>query len=232
MPLPTRPHMEALYEIFDAYTLGDQRLYYQKTLRRYRDSSQQVNQIRAFFSLLTGFASALAGLLVQAACTRGGCATAEQTMTSLGGGLNFLVGVLLILAVVAPALGGAFGTLADLYQWDRLVTIYEASLDNVEVADSRSPDPEMDDDLYWASLKAYTTGTLNVMRDETAQWGQLIRTPEQLDEFIRQAKERADAAEKEGPAAKHIAQVKSGQYFTKAHPSDPITHPEEPNVAG
>ena len=27
-------------------------------------------------------------------------------------------------------------------------------------------------------------GTLNVMRDETAQWGQLIRTPKQIEDFV------------------------------------------------
>lgn len=196
MPRPTRSQMELSYRLFDTFALNDQRAFYSRALRRYRDSANQVNMIRAFFSLLAGLASALAGLLVTNICTGGQCATPTQTIDNLTrAGIIGPVGVLLVLTIISPALAGAFGTLADLYQWDRLITIYESALENIEVADSRSPDPEMDDDTFWYSLQAYTDGTLTVMRDETAQWGQLIRTPEQLEKFVKEAKERADSIE-------------------------------------
>jgi hypothetical protein len=102
--------------------------------------------------------------------------------------------MLLVVAVVAPALGAAFTTLADLYQWDRLITVYDVALENLEVADAQSPLPAMDDLVFRAALRAYTEGTLSVMRDETAQWGQLIKTPASLEAFIVQEAARAEAA--------------------------------------
>lgn len=104
----------------------------------------------------------------------------------------------MVMAVVAPALGGAFTTLADLYQWDRLTGIYEVAEENLEVADSQSPLPEMDRDLYIASVRALVEGTLDVMSDETAQWGQSIRTPRQIEEFIAQV-QRGNGNGQDGP---------------------------------
>ena len=65
-----------------------------------------------------------------------------------------------------------------------MLTIYEASLESIEVAKANAPLPGMGDDEYWANLKAFTEGTLGVMKDETAQWGQLIRTPDQVTQFL------------------------------------------------
>jgi hypothetical protein len=71
--------------------------------------------------------------------------------------------------VVAPAIGAAFTTLADLFQWDRLVDVYNAARDNINVADALSPDAEMPDDVYKIALQAFAQGTLSVMTDEQAQ---------------------------------------------------------------
>ncbi len=109
-----------------------------------------------------------------------------------------LVFALVIMAIVAPALAAAFGTLSDIYQWDRLVNVYDAALENLEVADAQSPLPEMDELVFRASLRAYAEGTLAVMRDETAQWGQLPKPPERLETFI--AEERRKAAQVQGSA--------------------------------
>lgn len=109
-------------------------------------------------------------------------------------GIEIGIIVLLLLAVVAPALGAAFNTLADLYQWDRLVAIYDSALENLEVADAQSPLDDMKDDLiYRAALQAYAQGTLSVMRDETAQWGQLIKTPTELQRFVEHQRQKAGA---------------------------------------
>ena len=105
--------------------------------------------------------------------------------------IQSVVNILMILAVVTPAIGGAFTTLASLYQWDRTVNIYEGALENLEVADSQSPMDEMDDLTYKAALRAYIENTLRVMAEETAQWGQSVRTPPQLEKFIEEERAKA-----------------------------------------
>ncbi len=213
MPETNRKHLEAVYKVFQEFALEDQRLYYQKTVAKNRKASTQVNRLRAFFALLTGLTSALGGLLVATndrACfsitnlsvittqaapspapTPGGPTDIQAAANC--GGTTLAVGILLITAVIAPVAGAAFSSLADLYQWDRLINIYESALENIQVADAKSPLSRMNDTLYLASLKAYTTGTLSVMRDETAQWGQLIKTPEQLQSFINRQVAQAQA---------------------------------------
>jgi len=49
----------------------------------------------------------------------------------------------------------------------------------------------MPDDIYALALQAFAQGTLSVMNDEQAQWGQLIRTPQSLEKFIEEAKRRS-----------------------------------------
>ena len=102
-----------------------------------------------------------------------------------------VVNLLMILAVVTPAVGGAFTTLASLYQWDRTVNIYEGALENLEVADSQSPLDDMDGLTYKASLRAYVENTLQVMSEETAQWGQSVRTPPELEKFVEEERQKA-----------------------------------------
>ncbi len=191
---PDRNQNEALYKIFDKFVLGDQRNYYEQTVAKHRAASRQVNRIRAFAALVAGLASALAGLMVLVSSNSSGgvCTTAFTFLTCESS--RTLVTVLIIIGVIAPAVGGAFNILSDLYQWDRLIGIYESSLENLEVADSRSPDPEMDDVAYLASLHAYTQGTLKVMYDEATQWGQLTRTPPTLEKFIADEVAKADKA--------------------------------------
>lgn len=230
-PEMERKRMEAAYRVFELFALQDQRGYYRSQVKRNRTAATQVNRIRAIFALLTGLASALAGLIVTLTPTDCQSArllsalndtgvevfevtpefaptldpslsapvtrqSAQSNMEAAGRSagctvIELAVPFLLILAVLAPALGGAFGTLSDLFQWDRLVNIYEVALENLEVADARSPVQRMDDEHYRASLKGYTEGTLAVMRDETAQWGQVIRTPEALEKFVARELELA-----------------------------------------
>ncbi len=186
----TRQQAETLYQLFDKYALNDQRDYYRSTVEKCRKSAAQVNTYRAIFSLLTGLTSALAGLIVQSGLQNnaGVCTVDPNTCNAA----QTLVFILIIISVIAPVIGGAFSTLADLYQWDRLTTVYSAALESLEVADALSPDPELPDADYIAYLQAYANGTLSVMRDESAQWGQLIRTPEQNERFLAQARERAE----------------------------------------
>src|SRR5262245_39135251 len=184
MPPLERKQMEALYDLFKDAALEDQRRYYKRTVNRHRKAAAQVNRLRALFALLTGLSSALAGLIVAYGVAGGalescnasalstiasGAPVVEATQTpeeeaaiASGTGtpqpscaaLNTLVPLLLVIAVVAPALGAAFTTLADLYQWDRLITVYDVALENLEVADAQSPVSSMDDLVYRAALRA------------------------------------------------------------------------------
>lgn len=168
--------LQALYKIFEKSVLEDQRNYYEHTITKSRTASSQVNRLRAFAALLTGLASALVGLIVSTNNT-----VACNNTCNLPTGLVVIVFVLLILAIVVPAIGGALGTLADLYQWDRLVTVYRTAVDSLEKARALAPDSQMKYDQYQRYLNAYALGTLRVMHDESAQWGQLIRSPEKPD---------------------------------------------------
>jgi hypothetical protein len=180
----TRKDLEALYETFDNFVLEDQRSYYRSAISKSRTSASQVNAYRALFALMTGLASAFAGLIVAFYFTPGGeCVVNSGTLGC--NALSVVVFISIIIGVVAPVIGGAFGTLADLYQWDRLTTVYDAALENIEVADAR----------FHASLIAYMEGTLSVMRDEAAQWGQLIRTPAAIEKFLEDAQQRVNEAQ-------------------------------------
>ncbi len=204
-----RKQAESLYKIFQQFALADQKSYYLSTVSRFRKSARQVNTLRAIASLLTGLSAASAGLIVQSAFVNGARCAANVP----GGGdcamLSGVVVFLTFMGVVMPVLGGVFNTMADLYQWDRMITVYDAALENIEVADSRSPDPEMDDATYLAALQLYVGGALTVMRDETAQWGQLVRTPPQLEAFLEEARKQAEAVSG-GPGAKPGGATPSG----------------------
>lgn len=131
-----------------------------------------------------------------------------------------IVNLLMILAVVTPAVGGAFTTLASLYQWDRTVAIYDNALQNLEVADAQSPLDAMDDLTYRAALRAYIENTLQVMSEETAQWGQSVRTPPQLQQFIDEEKTKAARASRAG-AQTPLTQDPSASSTTSSGTADP-----------
>lgn len=189
-----RNQMQGLYLLFEKFALDDWRTYYISVIARHRKAAAQVNFIRALCAFLAGLAAALAGLVVQSTYVDGVCAgVIAPDKLPYCQNMNVVTGFLMLTAVVAPALGGAFSTLADLYQWDRQVMLYEDALKNMAIADARSPDPEMDDVTYGLSMKAYAFGSLSVMYDEAAQWGQIVRTPQQIDEFLERARARAES---------------------------------------
>jgi hypothetical protein len=183
-----RNYDRALYEIFREFALEDQRLYYTVRTRDNREAARGVNTWRAVFSLAAGLSSAALTLLIS---------TNQVDCTANPHGLCGPLALLAIVSVVAPAIAAAFGTLADLYQWDRASAIYEAAVENLVVADAESPDEQMDNGKYHQALRAYSSGALQVMRDETAQWGSLIpsaRIQAELTEQRRiEAEERARA---------------------------------------
>ena len=193
-----RTDWELRYELFDRFALKDQKNYYQKVIGNNRKAAMQVNQLRAIFAFLTGFSAALAGLIMQttfvdsASC--GALAAQAGTLPSYCDGMKGLTMLLAVFAVVFPAVGTMFSSLSDLYQWDKLNDIYNVSLENLELSDALSPSekiPENEPEIYAASVRAFVAGTLDVMADESSQWGQSIRTPEQMEKFLEDAKAKS-----------------------------------------
>lgn len=173
------------YELFDKYALKDQELYYDKVIRRSDLASSQVNFIRASLALFTGIASAVAAVVAQAYLV-GEC-NPQAFCNTMEGIVIFAV----IISILLPAIGGFFSSLADLYQWERISTIYDSAKRNIKVADAMSPHDEEEYKEYVSSFAAYVNGTLQVMSDETAQWGQSIQEPQKTKTFREQARKRA-----------------------------------------
>lgn len=181
-----RQELEARYQVFDRFILKDQKAYYQKAIVRNRKAANQVNRFRGLCAALAAIAAGSAGVIVSAfftgdqtcaadAAARAGYCTVAEVSTV----------ILVILAMILPSIGSIFSTLMELYQWDRVSDLYESATENLEVADALSPAPGVpDDEQYREFFRVYAEGALTIMNAETSQWGQSIRTPEELKEFV------------------------------------------------
>lgn len=206
----TRKDLRARYWIFQEAVLDDQRKYYSRTVEIYEKAARGVRFWRALMALVAGAASLLVSLIILSASSSGAlqACNAESLNEFSANTIEITAStqsmieevdcspvrthapILIIIATVAPAIAAAFATLADLYQWDRLSSIYKNAYRSLAVPDALSPDDEMNDEVYLASLQAYAEGTLRVIRDETSQWGQSVKIPEALQEYISQAESR------------------------------------------
>src|SRR5574338_1565670 len=117
-----KKQLRARYQMFDKFALHDQRQYYKNTVAGYEQAAVRVTQLRAFFALLTGVMSALVGLFV--ATRPPECFTRPPNAAIHCPIDPSLITFGLVVAVVAPALGSAFTTIGDLYQWDRMNSLY------------------------------------------------------------------------------------------------------------
>ncbi|MCA9915137.1 MAG: hypothetical protein KC496_17400 [Anaerolineae bacterium] len=174
-----RTDLELRYELFDRFATKDQTAYYYKSVEQNQRDARRIRRIRATLALLTGASAAIAAYMSQLPC-------------AIDGSCQLMITILLVLSVALPAAGGFFTSLADLYQWERLVQIYENARRNLKSADALSPAPDDTDPDYIHNLYAYIEGTLQVMSDETAQWGQAIREPKATEKTIKDAQARVD----------------------------------------
>src|SRR5688572_12583957 len=94
-------YMETLVAIFDKFCVDDQRKYYATKEQQYREAMRGATWIRAGMALVTGLASALVVFLA-----------GDTSLATLG-----VLRILVIIAIIAPAIAAGFNTLADLYQW-------------------------------------------------------------------------------------------------------------------
>ncbi len=184
-PKLKRTDLETRFALFEKSVLNDQRNYYKTTVDIFRKSVTQINYYRAFFCFIIGLSSAVAGLIVQSSFIPNGCIFQKSTGDCVS--IELMLVSLVLFSIIAPLLSAFFNGLVDLYQWDRGVTIYDTAIENLEVVDAQAPLQDMTSDIdYYASLDAYVEATLNVMRSEAAQWGQLIDTPSSLEKFVAQ----------------------------------------------
>lgn len=178
--IPERMHMEVLCDIFDKFALKDQENYYESAIEKNRLSAREVKLLQALFAFLGGLASAIIGLL-------------EATDNSS----DELIIPLVIVAVVAPGVGATFGSLISLFQWDRLMTVYDDTLKSILVADAMSPRPSVKNDVdYYTQMLAFVDASLDIMREETGQFGSMIRSSQQIDEFVKKSTARAEEVTK------------------------------------
>ncbi|MEM9950085.1 MAG: hypothetical protein AAF846_00685 [Chloroflexota bacterium] len=215
-----RSDFELRYELFDKYALKDQLAYYERTVERSETAASQVNSIRAALALFTGLASAIAAVVAQAYLV-GDCAA--NNSPQFCSAMNWIVIGSVIISILLPAVGAFFSSLADLYQWERLVTIYNSAQDNLEYADKLSPREQEDLETYVANLYAYVNGTLDIMQAETAQWGQAVQKPKQSEEFVKEAKLRAAKYSGDANAWQDIGFVSKEGDSTASSPADPPT---------
>lgn len=174
--IPDRHHMEILCDIFDKFALKDQESYYERAVTKNRRSAKEVKQLQAFFALLGGVASALIGLL-------------EATDNSS----DYTIIPLVVIAVVAPGIGATFGSLISLFQWDRLMTVYDSTYKSILVADAMSPRPNVEQDAdYYTQMLAFVDSSLDIMQEETGQFGSLTRSSQQIEEFVKKSTARAE----------------------------------------
>lgn len=178
-----REYAAARAELFTRFALEDQRSYYENRVKTNRDAARGVNFLRASFTLIAALASIMASVIVS---TEAGKVCAENA----GDGTCQVLSVLAIISILSPAFGAGFTMLADLYQWNRMVQVYEVALENLAVADAETPFEKMTTYQYVASQKAFAEGTISVMKDEQSQWGTLIRTPPKVDQFLEESERR------------------------------------------
>lgn len=172
-PLPNRERMKALNAIFENHALNDQISFYQKKSQRSRRAFYQSNTMRAIFAFLGGLASAIVAALSNAP---------EEVVTAF-----------VMVAIIAPALATAVATYSSVYDWERLAKIYRDALNNVYLADALSPREEMTDEEFYMYLTAYTDAVLDIMHEETAQFGNMIRSSQQIQDFLDKSRQRAQS---------------------------------------
>ncbi len=181
-----KTHLRVMNRLFEEFVLEDQRNYYLWTVNKNDKAGGSITIWRVMFTLIGGGAAILIGTII---------ALAGDDITNA---TRDLLLVLSMIAVVAPALGTAATTISDLFQWDRLNTVYRAALRNLEHADAISPLEEMDDAEYRDQLQVFAQRALDVMEYEATQWGQLNSEPRQTRAFIEASQKRFDEDQADG----------------------------------
>jgi hypothetical protein len=183
---PERSLHEVLYDLFRKNYFDDQVDYYQKTRLRYERLSKFVDNRRLMASALTILFSALVSLTAGFLASRASCSPgATPTPDSICTAGEWFVLALVVLTAILPGFGWLLSTLLELYQWTRFTELYESAQNNLQYVESSiSPDPLMNDEEFVASVRDFANNSIKVLVDESAQWGQLNRTPLDINQRL------------------------------------------------
>jgi hypothetical protein len=66
-------------------------------------------------------------------------------------------------------------------------------MNNVFLADALSPRDDMTDEEFYMYLTAYSDAVLDIMHEETAQFGNMIRSSQQIQDFLDKSRQRAQS---------------------------------------
>lgn len=196
-PIPTNASMDEAAlrnQVFKKYAFEDQRNFYRRTHEKDARAHSEVNAMRALMLLIAGFCAALATFIAQVGLGGGSfCAPEQDTIPGICAQIRHFGNLLVIAAVVLPAVASVFGSLADLYQWKRTSNLYDTAYNVLDYTEQFSPaDHEQDPEEYRKSLDAFADRVLNIMEQEQGQWGQNIPTVEEIDKFIREQREKTE----------------------------------------
>jgi hypothetical protein len=146
-------HDQRFLALYRKHRFEDQRAFYDSRRREFEAARDQVLWLIAVFMVLTAAVAALASANV--------------------GGLKSLWSVL---AVAFPALSTALSAYNALYAFERQAKIYDDAANALLRARADSPDlkPPMDDAAFQEALRAHVEQIEQILRNEQAQWGQLI----------------------------------------------------------
>ena len=139
--------------LYGKHRFQDQRAFYDSRRREFAAARDEVLWLTSVFMVLTAAVAALASANV--------------------GGLK---PVWSILAVAFPALSTALAAYNAFYAFERQAKIYGDAANALLRARADSPDlkPAMDDAAFQEALGAHVEQVEQILRNEQAQWGQLI----------------------------------------------------------
>jgi hypothetical protein len=181
---PLKPeHVRVLIKIFDEFCENDQLQYYKRKHKLYEKAQLEVTGLRAFCALLAGLGSALVFFV-----------SPQLQGNTDGKGVLIMIAIVgVAFSIIGPALAAAFSTVSDLYQWRRFSEVFRDAWKSMERANGEEPvRPSSDALVLRAQLDRYVNTTLAVMEDETKQFGQFLRSPEDIEKFVKQAEERVE----------------------------------------
>jgi predicted nucleic acid-binding protein len=159
-------------KLYQEYRFEDQRKYYDKNSKEYKDAHGQVVVLIGVIMVFTAVAASLTAAVDSLAWKP----------------------VLTILAVVFPALSTALSAYNELFGFERLSKLYEDVERSLHKASADAPDRKSvtDDSEYDSAVGVYVNVVEGIFRKEQGQWGQLVSQAQTVELPAK----RAQAAEK------------------------------------
>lgn len=168
-----RERDEAMWRLLRRFLYDNASVYYKTKIDRYRRVNSLCNRFGAFSNVMAGIYIAAAGVIT---VVRQVFSLDLPGLAGVCGGpvcdiLALLVPLLIIASLFSAASALLFGILPLIYQWERLIVIFETSLDNLDQVDAE-PDDTLPDAAFRSQFEAFIEAALRVLETEAAQYGQ------------------------------------------------------------